>query len=184
MFLTKGQRTTPSHTGKESSRMLLGKLHIQYIWQHKETPLDVPLNSWSDHYPTVRYSNVWLYKTCLIIYCSKVKKGQNFFIFIPVDTDINQISISFTVALVSDLNCTLYISKKSTFNLHMNLTLLTYIFPSGQSTYVPRSLPLLLILLTLNQLLAKLWLSGFKSGTNWSLTNCEMTYHEFNHQLW
>lgn len=41
------------------------------------------------------------------------------------------------------------------------------------------SSPAPLILLTLHQILAKLWLSGFESDTNWSLTNCEMTYRIF-----
>lgn len=41
------------------------------------------------------------------------------------------------------------------------------------------SSPAPLILLAPHQILAKLWLSGFESGTNWSLTNCEMTYRIF-----
>lgn len=41
------------------------------------------------------------------------------------------------------------------------------------------SSPAPLILLTLHQILAKLWLSGFESEANWSFTNCEMTYRIF-----
>lgn len=86
-----------------------------------------------------------------------------------------------TIALVSDLKkCTLHHKEKHAQHARkLNIT----VVPSGQSTYVPklhRALPAPLILLTVHQILAKLRLSGFESGTNWSLTNSGMTYHTLN----